>query len=631
MLPLAAEKNVICEAMAGLGREIAPLSDLRALVGLHRLMRAWRPAIVHTHTAKAGLVGRLAARAASVPTVVHTYHGHVLRGYFSPAKTALFRRLETWLAASADALVAVSESVKQDLVDLGIASADKIRVVPLGLDLAHLAAGLPRGVLRREAGITETAPLVGMVGRLVPIKDAPTFLRAARLVAAERDDVRFALVGDGEERPALESLCRELGLDGKGDVLRLEARPRRGLRRPRRGGERLAQRGDAGRAHRGAGGGAAGGGDPRGRDAGPPRRGRARAARPSGGAGSPRPRPSWRRSISPRPRAVARRPVGSTSSRATRRTGWSATWTRSTASCARRRRRPDRHRDDRVHPHRRPRRRLRPVRRPRAGGGVARAPPRRDGRARAAQGPRGADARASAGSPSGPRSRIVVLAGYFGVAGPSRGLSLGRDASRRPGGHAAGGLPRRGEARGHAPRRGPRVRGGPPRRRARQPLQGRPQARRPGPRRRRPRGGRDPHRLPLLRRPQRGPHPRVGGGHHELVQPARQHGRALRRRRLRGLAGAARQRLGPRRVLHQPRPRRAHGEPPRLPRLQLAPGLDLPRGLREPLHRLHPRRADPRPAVRLPRVLHPLPRPDAGAGPGPAHPRHRDGDLHPDP
>jgi len=214
MLALAAERSVVCEAMAGLGREIAPLQDLRALAGLVRLMRAWRPAIVHTHTAKAGLLGRIAARAAGVPTVVHTYHGHVLRGYFSPATTAVFRGLETRLAASADALVAVSESVKQDLVRLGVASADKIRVVPLGLDLAHLAAELPRGVLRREAGIPEEASLVGMVGRLVPIKDVPTFLQAARIVRGRRTDARFALVGDGEERPALESLCRELGLDG---------------------------------------------------------------------------------------------------------------------------------------------------------------------------------------------------------------------------------------------------------------------------------------------------------------------------------------------------------------------------------------------------------------------------------
>ncbi len=211
---LAAERGVDIETLAGLGREIAPLSDLAALAGLVRLMRAFRPAIVHTHTAKAGLLGRLAARAAGVPTVVHTFHGHVLRGYFSPPKQAMFRRLERLLATATDAIVAVSESMKQDLVELGVAPAAKIRVIPLGLELAPLSGELPRGVLRREAGIPPEAPLVGMVGRLVPIKDVPTFLQAAREVRARRPDVQFALVGDGEERPALERLCRSLGMDG---------------------------------------------------------------------------------------------------------------------------------------------------------------------------------------------------------------------------------------------------------------------------------------------------------------------------------------------------------------------------------------------------------------------------------
>jgi glycosyltransferase involved in cell wall biosynthesis len=214
LLALAAERGVACETMAGLGREIAPLRDIVALAGLVRLMRAWRPEIVHTHTAKAGLLGRLAARAAGVPTVVHTFHGHVLRGYFSPPKQALFRGLERVLARAADALVAVSQTVKQDLVELGVAEAPKIRVIPLGLELEPLTRALPRGTLRREAGIPAEAPLVGMVGRLVPIKDVPTFLEAARLVRARRPDARFALVGDGEERPALEALCRALGMDG---------------------------------------------------------------------------------------------------------------------------------------------------------------------------------------------------------------------------------------------------------------------------------------------------------------------------------------------------------------------------------------------------------------------------------
>ena len=214
MRTLAARKDVVCETMGGLGREIAPLQDVRALVGLTRLLRAWRPQIVHTHTAKAGLLGRLAARAAGVPTVVHTFHGHVLHGYFSPAKTAVYRRIETQLAHLAHALVAVSETVKRDLVAYGVAPAERIRVIPLGLELHHLAAELPRGVLRAQAGIPADAPLVGMVGRLVPIKDVPTFLQAARLVREALPAARFALVGDGEERAALEQQAHALGLDG---------------------------------------------------------------------------------------------------------------------------------------------------------------------------------------------------------------------------------------------------------------------------------------------------------------------------------------------------------------------------------------------------------------------------------
>jgi glycosyltransferase involved in cell wall biosynthesis len=214
MLALAAERDVACETMSGLGREIAPLSDLRALFGLVRLMRAWRPAIVHTHTAKAGVLGRLAARAARVPTVVHTFHGHVLRGYFSPPKEKLFRGLEAFLARAADALVAVSESVKRDLVELRVAPAPKIRVIPLGLELGALAGTLPRGTLRREAGIPDDAPLVGIVGRLVAIKDVPSFLSAARRVRERRPDARFAIVGDGEERAALEQQTTALGLAG---------------------------------------------------------------------------------------------------------------------------------------------------------------------------------------------------------------------------------------------------------------------------------------------------------------------------------------------------------------------------------------------------------------------------------
>ena len=212
LLDLAAAKGVDCLQLVALGRDIRPLSDVRALWRLCRILRQFRPHIVHTHTAKAGVLGRVAARLAGVPVVVHTYHGHVLRSYFGPLRNALFRALERALGQASDALVAVSQSVKDDLVDLGVAEAAKIRVVPLGLELAGLTRALPRGRLRAQSGVAEGAPLVGIVGRLAPIKDLPTFLLAAALVRRSAPEVRFAIVGDGEERPALEAEVLRLGL-----------------------------------------------------------------------------------------------------------------------------------------------------------------------------------------------------------------------------------------------------------------------------------------------------------------------------------------------------------------------------------------------------------------------------------
>lgn len=213
LLGFAAEKGVACVQVAGLGREIRPLSDVRALWGLYRMMRRFRPSIVHTHTAKAGALGRVAARLAGVPVVVHTFHGHVLRGYFGPLETRFFRSLERALSRLSDAIVAVSEAVKRDLVEFGVAQGAKIRVIPLGLDLEPLLSPLPRGVLRKEAGVPAEAPLVGIVGRLVRIKDISTFLRAASIVHQSLPESRFAVIGDGEERGLLEKQVVRLGLE----------------------------------------------------------------------------------------------------------------------------------------------------------------------------------------------------------------------------------------------------------------------------------------------------------------------------------------------------------------------------------------------------------------------------------
>jgi glycosyltransferase involved in cell wall biosynthesis len=187
--------------------------ELKALVRLYRLIRQERPQVVHTHTAKAGFVGRLAARLARVPVVVHTFHGHVLHGYYSPLKTQLLRRMERGLAGLTDRIVTVSEQVKRDLVTYGVAAADHIQVIPLGLELdPFLQSARYRGMFRQEWQLTGAARLVGIVGRLFPIKNHHLFLEAAALVAKKDPATRFVIVGDGILRPALERRAQELGI-----------------------------------------------------------------------------------------------------------------------------------------------------------------------------------------------------------------------------------------------------------------------------------------------------------------------------------------------------------------------------------------------------------------------------------
>ena len=187
--------------------------ELRALVRLYRLMRQERPQVVHTHTAKAGFVGRLAARLARVPVVVHTFHGHVLHGYYSPRKTQLLRRMERGLACLTDRIITVSEQVKRDLVTYGVAAADHIQVISLGLELdPFLDSGRYRGAFRRELQLNGVERLVGIVGRIFPIKNHHLFLEAAALVAGEDPAARFVIVGDGTLRPALERRAQEMGI-----------------------------------------------------------------------------------------------------------------------------------------------------------------------------------------------------------------------------------------------------------------------------------------------------------------------------------------------------------------------------------------------------------------------------------
>lgn len=193
-----------------LGRELG-LRDVSAFVDLIGVLRSFRPLIVHTHLSKAGALGRLAARAARVPVVVHTFHGNVLSGYFDPVRTGAFLRVERALARITDKVVAISPGQADEIATRGIARGDKVAVIPLGLDLTPFLGAVP-GRLRAELDVGPDVPIIALVARLVPIKGVDLFLGAAARVVRSGRKAVFVVIGDGEERVRLEAEVRTRGL-----------------------------------------------------------------------------------------------------------------------------------------------------------------------------------------------------------------------------------------------------------------------------------------------------------------------------------------------------------------------------------------------------------------------------------
>jgi glycosyltransferase involved in cell wall biosynthesis len=204
---LAEELAVPYLHLAALQRELSATGDLAAVRALRRLIRERRPDVLHTHTAKAGATGRIAAVVsgrARPPAVLHTFHGHVLSGYFDRRRELAFRLAERWLAHATDLIVAVSDEVRADLLDLRVAPPEKIVVVPYGFDL-------DRRVRHEAPKRVGGGFVIGWVGRLTAIKQPLDLVQ----VAARVDGSILVLAGDGELRTETEALARTLGVDAR--------------------------------------------------------------------------------------------------------------------------------------------------------------------------------------------------------------------------------------------------------------------------------------------------------------------------------------------------------------------------------------------------------------------------------
>jgi glycosyltransferase involved in cell wall biosynthesis len=217
---VAGELGVDVLKLPALQRELSVRADTTAILRLRELIRQRQPDVLHTHTAKAGATGRIAALLAGSArprVVVHTYHGHVLSGYFSRRWERVFRRIEWALAYATGTLVAVSDEVRDDLVAFGVSRRDRFVVVPYGFDLPAWGPDdeSARERIRAELGLADDLFAIGWAGRLTAIKRPLDLIRTLRAVVDADVDAVLVLVGDGELRGEAEALAQELGVAGR--------------------------------------------------------------------------------------------------------------------------------------------------------------------------------------------------------------------------------------------------------------------------------------------------------------------------------------------------------------------------------------------------------------------------------
>ena len=198
-------------------REINFKEDKIAYKKLKKIIKEFQPDIVHTHASKAGFLGRRAAYKCNVPVIIHTFHGHVFHSYFGKAKTAFYKNIERYLAKKSTAIIAISEIQKHELVnEYNICKSNKVKVIPLGFDLSRFQENKlgKRIDFRKKYLLNEDEIAIGIVGRLVPIKNHTLFIDAIdQILTKTSKKIRVFIIGDGEEKENLLKHCEEKKLD----------------------------------------------------------------------------------------------------------------------------------------------------------------------------------------------------------------------------------------------------------------------------------------------------------------------------------------------------------------------------------------------------------------------------------
>lgn len=197
-----------------LRRAVSPLADRRAYGQLRRLIEQWRPDVVHTHSSKAGILGRAAAAAVGVPVVVHTVHGSPFHPYERPWRNVLYRAAERWAARRCHGLIAVSAAMRSLYLEAGIGVPERFAVIYSGMEVERFVRRPPQtDALRARLGLRPGDVVIGKVARLFHLKGHPYVLEAAVEVIRRVPQVKFLFVGDGILRSRFEAQIRRLGLE----------------------------------------------------------------------------------------------------------------------------------------------------------------------------------------------------------------------------------------------------------------------------------------------------------------------------------------------------------------------------------------------------------------------------------